>query len=161
MAGQGRRLRHPGGGGGVRLRAARVADQRHRPAAGRGAGGSARAGGAAPLPSGGVRSRRVSRAEDIARALDRVRARVRAAERAAGRPEGGVRLLAVSKTMPAEDVAAALAAGQRDFGENYAQELRDKRGAVAALPGGAGARWHYIGPLQSNKVKYVAGKVAL
>jgi pyridoxal phosphate enzyme (YggS family) len=86
---------------------------------------------------------------------------VRQAERAAARSPDSVRLLAVSKTMPAEDVAAALAAGQRDFGENYAQELRDKRGAVAALAAGADVRWHYIGPLQSNKVKYVAGKVAL
>jgi pyridoxal phosphate enzyme (YggS family) len=97
----------------------------------------------------------VSRADDIARALDGVRARIRQAEAAAGRPAGSVTLLAVSKTMPVEDVAAALAAGQRDFAENYAQELRDKRHALAE------ARWHFIGPLQSNKVKYVAGQVAL
>jgi PLP dependent protein len=99
----------------------------------------------------------VSRADDIAGALDRVRARIRAAEGAAGRREGSVTLVAVSKTMPPEDVAAALAAGQRDFGENYAQELRDKRQVLAA----AQPRWHFIGPLQSNKVKYVAGQVAL
>jgi pyridoxal phosphate enzyme (YggS family) len=99
----------------------------------------------------------VSRPEDIARALDVVRERVRRAEVAAARAAGSVTLLAVSKTMPAGDVAAAMAAGQRDFGENYAQELRDKRQALAA----AGPRWHFIGPLQSNKVKYVAGQVAL
>jgi PLP dependent protein len=92
----------------------------------------------------------VSRAEDIARNLEAVNARIRRAGRS------DVTLLAVSKTMPAEDVAAALAAGQRDFAENYAQELRDKREEL-----GAGPRWHFIGPLQSNKVKYVAGQVAL
>jgi uncharacterized pyridoxal phosphate-containing UPF0001 family protein len=59
--------------------------------------------------------------------------------------------------MPADDEAHAMAAGQRDFGENYAQELRDKRPALAGIP----PRWHFIGPLQSNKVKYVAGQVAL
>jgi pyridoxal phosphate enzyme (YggS family) len=99
----------------------------------------------------------VTRGEEIARALDAVRARLRRAEAAAGRPDGSVTLLAVSKTMPPEDVAAAMTAGQRDFGENYAQELRDKRVALAD----AGPRWHFIGPLQSNKVKYVAGLVAL
>jgi pyridoxal phosphate enzyme (YggS family) len=103
----------------------------------------------------------VSRGEELARNLATVRERVRQAEQATGRTAGSVRLVAVSKTMPAEDVIAALAAGQRDFGENYAQELRDKRAAVAAAPGGSEARWHFIGPLQSNKVKYLAGKVAL
>jgi pyridoxal phosphate enzyme (YggS family) len=70
-----------------------------------------------------------------------------------------VRLVAVSKKMPADDVRAALAAGQIDFGESYGQELRDKRqafGTDAPQP-----RWHFIGPLQANKVKYVAGHVAL
>jgi hypothetical protein len=61
--------------------------------------------------------------------------------------------------MTAEDVAAAMAAGQQDFGENYGQELRDKRQAPALA--GASPRWHFIGPLQTNKVKYVAGQVAL
>jgi pyridoxal phosphate enzyme (YggS family) len=106
----------------------------------------------------------VPRAEEIAAALERARARVADAARDAGRPDGEVRLVAVSKKMPASDVQAALAAGQRDFGENYAQELRDKRSAIEAaspaLPSG-GAVWHFIGPLQANKVKYVAGKVAL
>jgi PLP dependent protein len=105
----------------------------------------------------------VSRAGDIAHNLDDVRARIARAEAAAGRAPGSVRLVAVSKTMSADDVRAALAAGQRDFGENYAQELRDKRLALeaAGAADGEGPRWHYIGPLQSNKVKYVAGKVAL
>jgi pyridoxal phosphate enzyme (YggS family) len=102
----------------------------------------------------------VTRAEEIAAALAAVRARITAAERAARRAPGSVRLLAVSKKMTVADVQAALAAGQLDFGENYAQELRDKRAALAAHAPEP-PRWHFIGPLQSNKVKYVAGQVAL
>jgi pyridoxal phosphate enzyme (YggS family) len=64
-------------------------------------------------------------------------------------------LIAVSKTVAAPLVAEAFAAGQPLFGENYAQELRDKAPLVA------GARWHYIGPLQRNKVKYVVGVAEL
>jgi len=117
----------------------------------------------------------VTRAEEIAAALSRVRQRIAVAAAAAGRAPDSIRLIAVSKKMPPADVTAALAAGQLDFGENYAQELRDKRAAVDALTTGPGPtptptstptptpapRWHYIGPLQANKVKYVAGKVAL
>jgi len=61
--------------------------------------------------------------------------------------------------MTVDDVRAALAAGQRIFGESYGQELRDKRAALAAEA--APPEWHFIGPLQSNKVKYVAGQAAL
>lgn len=99
----------------------------------------------------------MTRPEEIARNLAAVQTRVLQATLAAGRPTDSVTLIAVSKTMPAEDVAAAVSAGQRDFGENYAQELRDKRLALAGIR----PRWHFIGPLQSNKVKYVAGGVAL
>ncbi len=101
----------------------------------------------------------MSRADDIAAALGRVRARIAAAEQAAGRAPGSARLVAVSKKMTVDDVRAALAAGQRDFGESYGQELRDKRQAFAAEA--AAPQWHFIGPLQANKVKYVAGHVAL
>jgi pyridoxal phosphate enzyme (YggS family) len=104
----------------------------------------------------------MTRAEEIAGNLARVHARIADAARAAGRPPESVRLLAVSKKMPADDVRAAMAAGQRAFGENYAQELRDKSALLAAdstLP--TPPEWHFIGPLQSNKVKYVAGRVAL
>jgi PLP dependent protein len=88
--------------------------------------------------------------------LARVRAAMaRAAERA-GRDAASVRLVAVSKTKPAELIREAIAAGQLDFGENYAQELRDKMAEIAA----PGLAWHYIGSLQRNKVKYLAGKVA-
>jgi len=105
----------------------------------------------------------VTRAESIAAGLASVRHRIAEAARAAGRPVDSVRLVAVSKRMPTADIDAALAAGQVDFGENYAQELRDKRAARAAEDPAGGARpaWHFIGPLQTNKVKYVAGNVAL
>jgi uncharacterized pyridoxal phosphate-containing UPF0001 family protein len=66
------------------------------------------------------------------------------------------RLVAVSKTKPAEDIRALYTLGQRDFGENYVQELVDKQ---AQLP--ADIRWHFIGHLQSNKVKYIAPFVYL
>jgi pyridoxal phosphate enzyme (YggS family) len=101
----------------------------------------------------------MTRAETIAANLADVRARIAAAERAAGRAPGSVRLVAVSKKMIADDVRAALAAGQRVFGESYGQELRDKRAALAAEA--TPPEWHFIGPLQSNKVKYVAGQAAL
>ena len=78
------------------------------------------------------------------------------AARAAGRAPESVTLLAVSKTVPAERVREAIAvAGHTLFGENYAQELRDKARVVE------GARWHFIGPLQRNKVKYVVGVAEL
>src|ERR1700753_2402392 len=78
-----------------------------------------------------------------------------AAARGAGRAPSDVTLLAVSKTVPAERVREAIAAGHTLFGENYAQELRDKARVVE------GARWHFIGPLQRNKVKYVVGVAEL
>ena len=62
-----------------------------------------------------------------------------------------VTLVSVSKTKPVEDIEALYALGQRDFGENYVQELVEKQ---AILP--ADIRWHFIGHLQSNKVKYIA-----
>ena len=68
----------------------------------------------------------------------------------------GVRLLAVSKFKPAEDIMAAYDAGQRLFGENHATEMRDKH---QALP--KDIEWHFIGHLQSNKVKYIAPFVSL
>ena len=60
-------------------------------------------------------------------------------------------LVAVSKTKPVADILALYDLGQRDFGENYVQELLEKQ---AQLP--ADIRWHFIGHLQSNKVKYIA-----
>ncbi|HYG05558.1 MAG TPA: YggS family pyridoxal phosphate-dependent enzyme [Stenotrophomonas sp.] len=72
------------------------------------------------------------------------------AARAAGRP--GARLLAVSKTQPADAVAALAAQGQRAFGENYVQEAAGK---IAQLRD-AGLEWHLIGHLQSNKAEQAA-----
>ena len=88
--------------------------------------------------------------------LSVVQARLQRACEAAGRDPASVTLVAVSKMHPAETVAEALAAGQRDFGENYAQQLRDKALALGPEP-----RWHFIGNLQTNKVKYVAGRTWL
>lgn len=92
----------------------------------------------------------------IAANLQAVRARIEAACVAAGRPAGSVKLLAVSKTWPAECVVDAVAAGQTAFGENYVQEGVSKIQALAALGGGPALEWHYIGPLQSNKTRTVA-----
>ncbi len=70
-----------------------------------------------------------------------------------------VTVVAVTKTFPADHVRAALDAGLVDVGENYAQELVSKRELVADTTDGS--RWHFIGGLQRNKVKLLAGKVDL
>lgn len=82
--------------------------------------------------------------------------RIRVAAEAAGRNPATVRLVAVSKTRPAADISAAFRAGQSVFGENYIQELVPKLAEVLE-----DVQWHFIGHLQSNKVKYIAGRVAL
>jgi len=85
--------------------------------------------------------------------------RLHAACVAADRNPAEVRLLAASKTRTPEDVQEALAAGHRLFGENRAQELRDKSAALVGhrpMP-----EWHFIGPLQRNKVRYVVGTATL
>lgn len=68
----------------------------------------------------------------------------------------GVTLVAVSKTRPAEDIRVLYDLGHRDFGENYVQELLDKQGALPE-----DIRWHFIGHLQTNKVRQIAGFVHL
>lgn len=104
----------------------------------------------------------MSRPEAIRSNLALVLSRIAAAERRVGRPPGSVKLVAVSKKMPASDVVAGLACGQVDFGENYAQELRDKRVEVQASQGSLPEpAWHFIGPLQTNKAKYVSGVASL
>jgi pyridoxal phosphate enzyme (YggS family) len=97
-------------------------------------------------------------ASDLAANLAAVRARLARAARRAGRDPGDVLLCAVSKTQPPAAIRAAHAAGQRCFAENYAQELRDKAAELGDL---ADLTWHFIGPLQRNKVKYVVGTAAL
>jgi len=88
----------------------------------------------------------------IACNLQAVRERIAKAAAACGRDPADIRLLAVSKTWPAQCVVEAAEAGQVAFGENYAQEGADK---VEALSG-QGLEWHFIGPLQSNKTRLVA-----
>jgi len=94
----------------------------------------------------------------IAERLGRVREAIAEAARRAGRDPAGVTLVAVSKTRSPDEIRAAAAAGQVDFGENYAQELAAKRTALADLPH---LRWHMIGHLQRNKVKLVVPGVHL
>ena len=89
----------------------------------------------------------------IAASLAAIRARIDAAAKAAGRAPEGVKLVAVSKTHGPEAIREAYAAGQRAFGESYAQELDAKAAALADL---ADVEWHFIGHLQTNKAKVVA-----
>lgn len=79
--------------------------------------------------------------------------RIDAAQIQSHRPEGSCSLLAVSKTFPAEAIRTLYQYGQRDFGENYVQELTQKASALADCPD---LVWHFIGPLQSNKTRTVA-----
>ena len=88
--------------------------------------------------------------------LAQVRKRIELACLAAGRASDAVKLLAVSKTMPAQAVRDAHAAGQFAFGENYIQEGVDKIATLADLS----LEWHCIGPVQSNKTKLVAENFA-
>lgn len=81
-----------------------------------------------------------------------VRDRVSAAARRSGRDGSDVTIVAVTKTWPADVAAAALIAGVTDLGENRAQELAQKRAIVDE-----NARWHFVGHLQTNKVRRVAG----
>ncbi len=92
----------------------------------------------------------------ISENLADIRQRIHTAAAAAGRDPSSVRLVAVSKTRPAADIIEAFQAGQTVFGENYIQELTGKLELVAEP-----VEWHVIGHLQSNKVKYIAGRVAL
>jgi len=91
----------------------------------------------------------------IAENLARVRERIEAACARVGRAGDSVKLLAVSKAQPLEAVVSAFEAGQIAFGENYAQELHEKADAVPE------AEWHFIGALQTNKVKLVVGHAEL
>lgn len=84
-----------------------------------------------------------------------VRARIDAACARAGRPAGEVLLIGASKTVPAERVRAVMEAGVTDFAENYANELEEKSRAVP------GARWHFIGKLQTGTVRHVAERAAV
>ncbi|RZT85180.1 hypothetical protein EV383_2044 [Pseudonocardia sediminis] len=95
------------------------------------------------------------RSAELARNLAAVRERIDAACAAAGRDAASVSLLAVTKTVPASDVAALLDLGVTALGENRAQEAATKAGEVAELRPEASPRWHFVGGLQRNKVKMV------
>ena len=90
----------------------------------------------------------------IADKLAQVHARIASACEAAGRPVESVTLLAVSKTFDRDAIAAAHAAGQRRFGENYVKEALAKMATLADLV--PRPEWHLIGPLQTNKTRVVA-----
>ncbi len=89
-------------------------------------------------------------------AVAEVSARIAAACERVGRDPQEVTLIAVSKTMPVEAIREAMACGTVDFGENRPQELRDKQAEITEP-----LRWHMIGALQTNKLKYVIGKTTL
>ena len=82
--------------------------------------------------------------------LNNVLNRIHQAAAACGRDPGSVRLVAVSKTVPADRVREAIDAGVSILGENYVQEAREKINALSSQP----VSWHFIGHLQSNKAKY-------
>jgi pyridoxal phosphate enzyme (YggS family) len=92
----------------------------------------------------------------IADNLATIQARIDAAARKAGRDPATVRLVAVSKTKPAALVDEAARSGQKLFGENYVQELAAKAREVTGP-----VEWHFIGHLQSNKVRQIAGLVTM
>ena len=97
--------------------------------------------------------------DPIARRLSDVRTRLDEVTAACGRSPGAVTLIAVTKGFPVEDALAVFHAGARDLGENRVQELVAK--ADVFREAGFEPRWHLIGSLQKNKVKYLVGRVAM
>lgn len=91
----------------------------------------------------------------ISQNLSHISQKIRNLEQQSERLSHSVKLLAVSKTKPVEDIEQAVSAGQRCFGENYVQEGVEKI-RYFAEKGGESLEWHFIGPLQSNKTKLVA-----
>ncbi len=96
---------------------------------------------------------------DFSKRLAEVRARIKLAAENASRDPHAVRIVAVGKRQPVEAIIAAHAAGQAEFGENYAQELKHKRAELKAH--GLTTQFHFIGRLQRNKVRHVIGAVDL
>jgi len=90
---------------------------------------------------------------DYAQAVRAMRTRIAAAERRYDRKPGSVSLLVVTKTRPVADVRAAYGVDQRQFGESYLQEAIPKIRALSAET----IEWHFIGPIQSNKTRGIAG----
>ena len=96
---------------------------------------------------------------EIAERLARVRDRIAAAAERSGRTAAAVRLVVVTKEVPTDDIRVAVEGGAADLGENRVQELLPKMEELAWLA--AAPRWHFVGTLQKNKVRQVAGRVAL
>ena len=107
---------------------------------------------------GGERAPGAGADTELPARIDAVRARIAAAARRAGRDPASVTLVAATKTVPAERVRTALAAGVTELGENRAQELLAKAPDLAGGP--AEPRWHFLGTLQRNKVRPLAPWVA-
>ncbi len=95
---------------------------------------------------------------DIARNIKEVRKRIEDAKARCGREGEQVTLIAVSKQVEAPRILEAIEAGIDTFGENYAQEFRDKH-KVVEKGTAKNVKWHFIGRLQRNKVKYIVGSV--
>ena len=89
----------------------------------------------------------------IANKLKQINSKIRKAELYAQRKNGAVQLLAVSKTKPSADIIQAYQAGQRHFGESYCQEALIKQKELGSYQ----ITWHFIGPIQSNKTRQIAG----
>jgi len=84
--------------------------------------------------------------------VENIRKRIAAACARVNRNPEEITLVAVAKTFPAERISEAVGAGIADIGENYVQEIREKREVLLDRP----IRWHFVGHLQSNKGKYIA-----
>lgn len=97
------------------------------------------------------------RKTELTERIQTVREALDEAARQSGRTPGDVTLVAVSKRHPASDIRALAEIGQVDFGENYVQEALEKQESLADLA----VKWHFIGGLQSNKAKFVAGNFGL
>lgn len=99
--------------------------------------------------------------DDVAEAVAGIRERIAAAATRAGRDPDDVTLVAATKTVGPERITQAVAAGVVDLGENRAQELVAKAPVLAADIGAPDVRWHFLGHLQRNKVRALAGLVHL
>lgn len=98
-----------------------------------------------------------ARASELAARLDKVKGRMAKACARAGRDPESVRLVAVSKFHPASDIAALVAAGQREFAESYVQEALAKQDELV----GQDILWHFVGGLQTKKARQAAGRFVL
>ena len=96
--------------------------------------------------------------KSVAEALEEFRRGLVRIANDAGRDPESVQLIAVSKKHPVEAILEAYRAGQRDFGENYVQELVGKAKELSQFQD---IRWHFMGHLQRNKIRFIAGKVHL